>query len=107
MPLFVGGVADGDWREPKFDDLYYSVRESPKLSALPYPPETRLSDLTIKQSNYHRILFNCGKETYTVWAEETMQADKVFELLMQYYSPPQGADDAKAGGDAAMGRDGA
>jgi hypothetical protein len=85
MPLFVGGVADGEFHNPAPEYETWTVRERPKLTEVKFPLET--SPTMSRLSHYRRMKWNAGKETYTIWAEVRMTPDKVMERLIEYYTP--------------------
>jgi len=87
MPLFIGGVGDGEYHQPRYDAQYYTVRERTYLTAAPvFAPSTP----TTRSSDYKRVVIKGEKESYTVWAEVTLTPDAVIARLIKNYASPQG-----------------
>jgi hypothetical protein len=82
--LFIGGVADGEWREATAPHVNVLHRVS-----LPVDLKTiSAASATVKYDTYKAQLWRTETKEFTLYAVEGMTSRQVFEKLLASYKPP-------------------
>ena len=95
MPLFVGGIRDGDWLAVPDDRDQWNVHERLRLFAPLWPPPEDpniIGPTYIRQMAYQRMKFKGQKETHFIFAAPGLTPDAVLEKLIRGYRPPESDD---------------
>ena len=88
MPLFVGGIRDGDWFAVPGDRPFWTMREAHQHPSVNFDPNAPVVNSVIRQENYQRMHFRGDKETFTVYAGEGVTPDDVLRKLLENYKAP-------------------
>jgi hypothetical protein len=84
--LFVGGVADGEWREAT--EPHVSVLHRVSLPSVPFDTKAiPVTSATVKYDTYKSQLWRTETKEFTLYAVEGMTSRQVFERLLASYKP--------------------
>lgn len=94
MPLFVGGIRDGDWFKVPDDCEMWTVRERLKPVQVNPDPLVPVEPSYHRQETYTRMRFRGLDDTYTVYAGRGLDPDAVLYRLIMGYRPAESEGDS-------------